>query len=374
MNAGVLAYCGAAAGVAGNAPGSLPGMGMDGFPFPPSDAASRQDAAFLRVSLSPVTGDPAYGALRHPPDEPEVQNLDYIERHDTFTIYYDVFWSVEGERIIALGPPMSQPVRKSLRVLAWPDMAPCEATIRQHGGLMHAGYVVTTIRPPDPATCSALVIEVMGQRYVTPIQPGVGPYMAGARVMLIKNLNNELIWIRDCVEFHAREFGFNAVVLYDNRSDRYSPGEVERVLCRTPGITRVAVVDLQAMYGPVYTARGDHCSRAAHLQRAITFHGIRRMAPLADLVMHSDIDELLVAEQPSRFRALLEDPAIAQLIVGGRTILASARPGAPLRHREYARQEMPPGRRAGKWIARPHLVPEEAVPVIHRINRCPSVD
>ncbi|MGI9254755.1 MAG: hypothetical protein ACR2J8_13510 [Thermomicrobiales bacterium] len=331
-------------------------------------------ASSLAVALSSVVADPAFGIVRHPPDPAEDQHIDYIERLDVLTIFYDIFLTVEGDRIIALGPPLDQPIRDDLRVFSWPDGAACAHSVRRLGGGLHIGYEVTTILPPDPSACQSLLIEVAGQRFLVPVQPSAAPFLAGARVLIAKNYNNDLIWIRDWTEFHVREYGFDAVLIYDNDSDRYTPGDIERALARTPGIARVAVVAMPFSFGPVLDAAGRRVARANHLQYAIVYHAMRRMAPLADLMFHADIDELVIAEQPDEFRALLADERLPQVIVHGVNIAnAAADPAAPSRHREFWRFRHVRDQRPNKWFARPRLVPETAFPSIHHIIHCPEV-
>jgi hypothetical protein len=332
------------------------------------EAVRRADA--VSVLLSMVTESIVAGPLRRSTTDTAEQTLDYIQRFDYHTRFYDVFMAADGRRIIAIGPPFTDEVRFS----TWPEREPCHVEFRRPSLEVWGFFAQAIVTPPQPGACAALVMEARGRETVIPVQPNLGPFFAGCRVLIAKNRNMELLWMRDWAEFHAREHGFDAVVLYDNGSDRYTPGEIEQVLCGVPGVRRVAVVDMPASFGPVSSRTSRFANSGNFLQYAIPAHAVWRMAPQAELVMHLDIDELLVANDRDVFGHLLAEQVAPVLHIDGVNVLsaAPATDGIP-RHRDGALISAAAGTRAGKWIAWPGALPDVAAPGLHGVDRSPVV-
>ncbi|MFM9108798.1 MAG: hypothetical protein ACKOWF_19105, partial [Chloroflexota bacterium] len=336
--------------------------------MPESPASAVEAARTIRVALSHIAGTALDAPLRQPLDDPSTLDLDYLARFDYFTRFYDVFHAAGGRRILALGPPSASP----FRVFTWPEREPCEVTLLTPPGETLFAYQLASIAPPRPG-CPALLLEAGGREEVVAVQPSLGSFFAGRRVLVAKNRDMDLIWIRDWAEYHAREHDFDAVVLYDTRSGRYHPAEIESVLAGVPGIARAVVVDVAAPFGPVGSATADRVVSASFLQEAIPCHAVRRMAPLADLVMQLDIDELLLVQDPDAFDRLLDDPGIPVVTVRGENIAESApRTRSGIRHRDSAGVFPSRPLRPGKWLARPRILPAAALPSLHLVAACPT--
>lgn len=335
-----------------------------------SNHSGEPAANAVSVLLSSVVEDVVAGPLRRSRLTSEEQSLDYVQRFDYYTRFYDVFRSADGRRVIAIGPPFTDDVQFS----TWPEGEPCRVELRRPGVEISNVYAVAIVTPPWPESCVALRMEARGRTTVIPVQPSLGPFFAGSRVLIAKNRNMELLWIRDWAQFHACEHGFDAVVLYDNGSDRYTPGEVEQVLRQTPGVRRVAVVDMPAPFGPIGSRIQSRLSADNYLQYAIPAHGVWRMAPQAELVMHLDIDELVVAADREAFAALLADPAASVLSMRGMNVMSPLTDAGRLpRHRDSALIGRVKDWRAGKWIAWPGALPDGAMPGLHEVANAPMV-
>ncbi|MFX8481515.1 hypothetical protein ABTL74_19375, partial [Acinetobacter baumannii] len=57
--------------------------------------------------------------------------------------------------------------------------------------------------------------------FTLPVQPNLSHLFAGRRVLLTLSRNNAPRWIADWIRFYATLHGADAVLLYDNASDRY---------------------------------------------------------------------------------------------------------------------------------------------------------
>jgi hypothetical protein len=114
------------------------------------------------------------------------------------------------------------------------------------------------------------------------------------RVLYSLSKDNEVAWIVDWVQFHARNHGANAALIYDNASSRYTGEELERLLKEAlPGL-EINVVHWPYNYGPQGFKGNwwdsDFCQAAA-------FQDARfRFLDLAASVLNCDIDELVISE------------------------------------------------------------------------------
>ena len=117
---------------------------------------------------------------------------------------------------------------------------------------------------------------------------------AGRRVLYTLSKDNDPAWVVDWARFHVVNHGADAVLLYDNGSTRYPPGELLRLLrAALPGV-RSTWSAWPFRYGPggFSSASGwdsDFCQAGA-------FQDARfRFLERARSVLNADVDELVVS-------------------------------------------------------------------------------
>ena len=81
-------------------------------------------------------------------------------------------------------------------------------------------------------------------------QPNLCELFRGKRVMVTMSKDNDLAWIRDWVEFHTRNHGCDAVLLYDNGSTQYEAAKLQEIVAAIPGVDAALVVTWPFSYGP----------------------------------------------------------------------------------------------------------------------------
>ena len=140
----------------------------------------------------------------------------------------------------------------------------------------------------------------------------------GKRVLYTLSKDNEVSWIIDWVQFHARNHGANAVLIYDNASTQYAGEDLERSLREAfPGF-EINVVDWPYKYGPQGFKGGwwdsSFCQAAA-------FQDARfRFLDSASSVLNLDIDELVVSEKGESVFDITEKSRNGCTIFNGRWI------------------------------------------------------
>ena len=282
----------------------------------------------------------------------------FEDEYDFTTLFNDAFWNVDGTAIILIGPPLlNLPNDLGLKFVALPSGAVCPASHMQR---VWMGQTTLEV----PAGTNALAIEAGSVRFVVAPQPNLSALFAGRRVVFTMNRNNDLQWIRDWARFYALEHGCEAVLFYDNNSDRYGLADVDDAIRSACEGLEVAVVDWAFPYG-VFDGRRE----LAYLiwdgffsQRAIFEHARRRFLARARSVINADIDELAISQPARSICEMVETSSTGLLRYDGWWIenvapTGSARP----RHRDYylrKRGRLDPVE--PKWAVVPSRCPDSA--------------
>ena len=176
------------------------------------------------MSVAPLPVDNSYAALsaesvagRRPrsPDKPRPE--EFTRGFDDRTLFYDCFWHMDGERILLVGPPPYGIDYKGATFIARPSGT--QLTARLHASIS----VMITELSGAPAGTTAIDATVAGETLSLPVQSNSCADLAGRKLLFSINKNNDLAWIREWVEYHARVHGTDAVILVDNGSTRYEP-------------------------------------------------------------------------------------------------------------------------------------------------------
>ena len=196
----------------------------------------------------------------------------------------------------------------------------------------------------------------------------------GRRVLYTLSRDNEVRWIMDWVQFHARNHGANAVLLYDNASTKYAGEDLERSLKEAlPGF-EINVVHWPYKYGPQGFKGGWWDSAFC---QAGAFQDARfRFLDSASSVLNCDIDELVVSENGESIFDIAEKTRNGYTTFHGRWIsnaMVGTHPGfsspSDLRHgcfRYLARTE--PASCPPKWCVVPWRCKLEEHWGVHKVS------
>lgn len=335
------------------------------------------------VSLSPVRIDPRVTWPRAPVLPAAARGPEFECRFDQLTLFNDVFWEAGGESILAIGPHM-------------PGRLDPERDIRFScagcGKRLPARYLPSRMqlhgdmyRVSRPSCChvSAIIVAFGGQQVVVAVQPNLSRLLAGRRVLTNRCQNDPIPWLIDWATFHVREFGFDAVVHYDNMSTDYDVEDVRLALSRVPGLEVVIVMSWPFPLEPAHAAVpgagrffwqrqlkdrwGDSC-RLEHQRR--------RFLAEAEVVMVSDVDELLCQRSPhASIDSLFADPAVAWVKLGSELVVNTAGPpDRLLRHRDLHWIWDYQGFKTPKYLVKPDRCPDEARWWLHDVSEAPGRD
>ena len=140
----------------------------------------------------------------------------------------------------------------------------------------------------------------------------------GRRVLYTHSKDNEIKWIVDWVQFHARNHGANAVLIYDNASTKYTGEDLERSLKQAFPDMEINVVDWPYKFGPQGFKGGWWDS---HFCQAAAFQDARfRFLDVAASVLNCDIDELVVSEKGESIFDITEKSRNGCILFNGRWI------------------------------------------------------
>lgn len=318
-------------------------------------------------------------ALRRLPTRPpEFQGADFDAQFDAETLLYDGFRLPDG-RVALLGPPLLnlRPAVEAMRVRAVPGGESCRFTLTELD--RHARILVEA--PPDARRLS---IELGGGSAEIGIGESGADIFAGRRVLFTLSKNNHLPWIRDWIVFARDLHGADAVLFYDNGSDRYGAEDVLETIAGIPGIAAARVVRWPFRYGPQgLDARrfwdSDFCQHGAWE------HARWRYLQKARSAQNADVDELVLSRSGRSIFAAAEADPFGLVRYGGRWVVGTQRsPLSPenparrhadydvvLRRREARKFGLIPFDAAGcppKWTVVPTKCPPRAQWAVHAIR------
>ena len=234
---------------------------------------------------------PPEAAIKRESTRPvEFRKPGFDEAFDASTLFYDLILSRNkyGNNLIFIGPPFLNlfPSFYGGRI----GGQPLTSTISNYylRGLCSDVWI-----PNWDSDAVDLELD-FGSYRLTPQSAATHLYR-GKRVLYTLSRDNEVRWIVDWVQFHARNHGANAVLIYDNASTKYAAEDLERSLKEGfPGF-EINVVHWPYKYGPQSFKGGwwdsNFCQMGA-------FQDARfRFLDSASSVLNCDIDEFVVSEK-----------------------------------------------------------------------------
>ncbi len=342
-------------------------------------AASSQTRARVAVTgTRPVMLPDFTDARRQPTRPPEARDADFTVKFDAETLFYDAFVGTRGHIVLA-GPPFLnlKPALAAATIVAQPSGAACPFTLREldRHGQIH-------VAAPD-GTRALTLTSALGTVTIA-VQASEADIFAGRRVLFTQSRDNDLAWIQDWVRFSRDVHGADAVLIYDNASTRYTPGDLAEAVGALAGIAAVRIVDWPFKFGPQgFDARSYWDSDFG--QHGAWEHARRQFLEAAASVQVSDIDELILTEDGCSLFEAVEASPFGLLRYEGRWVVG--REGATAdgdaahrRHRDYTvvlRQR--PVKRFGiltvdgdrcppKWSLVPSRIPDSAQWKVHSVG------
>ena len=330
----------------------------------------------VEIRLSRLDLDPAQALRREPPRPREQRQADYDLKFDFRTVFCDCFQSADRRRLICLGPPLLN--------LASSVIPTCA---KAFGKRMFSRAVVRTLDRVSqfwlqPKRWSAeLPAGLFAQRELA-AQPNLCDLFRGRRAIVTMSKDNELAWIRDWVEFYARNHGCDAVLFYDNGSTQYDAAKVREIVAAIRGIDVAVVVRWPCSFGPsgggsaakVWVALDGlkHQIWDSDFSQYVNLeHARHRFLASADAVLNADIDELILTATRESIFDLVQRSRTGYLSFGGIWIENAALydNGAARRHHQYVYRLAPKPRPAtSKWVVVPERCPSHAQWCVHWIS------
>jgi hypothetical protein len=309
------------------------------------------------AGLSPVILSSDTAVTRTPPRAVKDRQPDYMDNFDHDTLFYDVY-EMPGQVALS-GPPL-----RNLKSVV--DVARLEAygsPIRRRAAFKDGWKTQRSSLPVDEmiqkcAPVASFRITAGWLDVSVPIQKNHSDTFAGKKVLFTMSKDNDLEWMYQWAEFHAKVHGVDAVLLYDNNSTRYTPQEILSTLASVDGIDAAVVVPWSYRYGPGPGPKKQWDSN--YCQYSMIEHARRRFLALAAAAVNLDIDELVVSEDGvSMFDHLAAEKSGA-IRFSGRWVetVDGARDGSP-RFIDFSYVDSRRDRSLEKWAAVPAAIPYE---------------
>lgn len=260
---------------------------------------------------------PDIGIRRQPPRPKHLQDPTYAEKFDDSTLFYDIVFV--GEDIVLSGPPLLNLESFVINSEVYVDGV--RAQFERTTSLERSQTTVFSLpqQPQDDVVNIEIYFPEWDWRFRSEIDVSINRVMAGSNVLMTLQRNEELLWIEDWVRYYATNQSVDAVVIYDNGSDKYSLDSIANVVATVPGIQTVVVVDWDFKYGPQgspWVGPGvpwdsDFCQIGA-LQNCRF-----KWSLFANGWINADVDELFVSRGPETIFDALEKSSDGVVGVSG---------------------------------------------------------
>jgi hypothetical protein len=309
------------------------------------------------VALSSWSIPEDHHIKRSSPRPSNLRNAKYNDEYDWSTVFFDVFRC--GEFVVFQGPPFFNllPIIKASGYFKrhfrfWRRTA--RVINRPHGSEIWVKSDDKRVSLECPWGTADLVV-----------QPSLTSLFDGRRVLHTLSKNNEIVWIRDWIEFHVKVHGADALLLYDNRSTIYSTDELKRKLGEAFPAIPIVVVDWPFKYGPEGGDRGAVNGKPAPFDSSFAQQGSMQNARHRFLcgarsVLNADIDELVVSTTGRSIFEATETDAHGAICFKGRwvtNVSADLVDPSARRHRNFTKIDPADTRVCtGKWCVVPAAI------------------
>jgi len=318
------------------------------------------------IQLSSCKLDLRHDALRLPTRRYALRHTDFEDQYDFTTLFNDVFWSDDANRVILIGPPLLNLLEDlDLRFVALPSGAECRPVHQRKHWMDQISLSV-------PAATTGIAIDCSSVRFIVAPQPNLASLFEGRRAIFAMSKNNNLEWIRDWARFYALEHGCDAVLLYDNNSDRYGVADIYAAIRSAHDGLEVAVVAWPFPYG-VFDGRREisfNLWDSYYSQSTLFEQARRRFLARAKSVINADIDELALDVASRSIFEMVEQSQTGFLRYRHGWWIENHLDVTPpdRRHRDYFLREQGGGEVVDwKWAVVPSRCPDQAQWWTHNI-------
>ncbi len=269
--------------------------------------------------------------------------------HEDRLVVYDAVRSADGTGLILTCPPLNNlwpALRDGLRVEGKRPRRTRRHRIFQ-GGTQQSELI--RLRAPEG---TRITLRLGGRELVLPVRDSETAAFHGRRLLMTVSRNNDLDWIAAWARFHVRAHGADAIVLYDNASDRYDPDEIVKSLSGIEGLDVVRVVGAPYKYG----CDVDLPNRRIYafpLQNAIFNLTRLDMGAKVQAVLNCDVDELVI---PTAGQNVFDEARSALrggIAIGGSWVYPATPDSAPCAQHHHIWRATPDKTCPPKWCARP---------------------
>ncbi|ALG28818.1 hypothetical protein AOZ07_07340 [Glutamicibacter halophytocola] len=242
-----------------------------------------------------------------------LRQVDYADKYDDDTLFYDVFR--DGEKIRLAGPSL----------LNLKDFL-SQSTFKGDGQIAKKVHLEDLDRTQNSwiefdSNMDSITIEDGSNLRAAKIGDSFVGLFEGKRALVTKSKDNDLRWIKDWIQFHVTIQGVNAVLLYDNMSTTYGSAELMDALNEVEGLDVAVVVEWPFKFGPqggnwggVRNAPWD----SDFTEYGILEHARHRFLKTADLVISADIDELVMSDDGRDLVTIMDEKECGGLVYTGR--------------------------------------------------------
>ncbi|MEJ0062496.1 MAG: glycosyltransferase family 92 protein [Alphaproteobacteria bacterium] len=306
----------------------------------------------IKLSICTIPDD--VPVARDAPRPLSLRNENYEGQYDWKTLFYDVYAS--GKYVVFQGPPL---FNLKERLTRYPYFASKLGALNFQNRIYDRKLANDIWIKSDDKK-----ISLRGDlgSFDIDVQPDGNGLFAGKRVLLTLSKNNEIHWIIDWITYYVNSQGTDAVLFYDNNSDKYSPGELQDALSSAfPGLL-ILVISWPFKYGPQGGVSGGVGGKIApwdsvFCQIGVLQHARFRFLQKARSVLNCDIDELIVSKSPQSVYERAEASIFGVTHFGGVWISnasAAEITGGVRRHAHYYYFEKEDTSKcANKWCAVP---------------------
>lgn len=267
----------------------------------------------------------------------------YLARYDRTTLFYDAVWLPDRQAHLVTAPRFLNlwaPFRAGLRI----DGQPVRRVRRR------TWLRCEQVEIPGPPDGLSLLWD--GTDHTIPSRRAETEGFAGTNALVSVNRNNDLDWIADWAAFYARRHGADAVLLFDNGSDAYTPQDIAERLAHVPELRRVRVVAAPFPYGPAESGGRFEIS-PRFFQTAMLNIAKRDALAQARAVLNVDIDEICIAaSSTSVFDAAARHP-LGMVTIPGRWVYPAPGTTGPVGHGAHRFRNQPDDRCNQKWCQAP---------------------
>ncbi len=189
-----------------------------------------------------------------------------------------------------------------------------------------------------------------------PVRPSEAPAFHGRRLLKTLSRNNDLDWISAWARFHVRAHGADAVVFYDNVSDRYNLDDIAATLAGVKGLDVIRVVGSPFTYGGEGDQPNGHRIWIGSLQHAMLNLTRVDMGAGSQAVLNCDIDELVIPTTGQSVFDAARRALRGGIIISGSWVYPAARDATERGQQNHYWRAVPDRPCPAKWCARPSSI------------------